>query len=173
MGRLPTSQRRYQLRALNDSHREILRLTMLGFKTGQIAALLGVTEPTVCNAVNGAKGRQQLSILRGVRDANTVDIAKDIQEFAVRAWEIVKERLDNPNLPDALALKYGLEAVGLAGHVKPQRVQVQGAVAHLTTDEILMLKERARQRALESGIVDVEYEERSDQELNRPNEEAV
>lgn len=170
MGRLPTSQRRYQLRALNDSHREILRLTMLGFKTKQIADLLGVTEPTVCNAVNGAKGRQQLAILRGVRDAGTVDIAKDIQEFATKAWEIVKERLDNPNLPDALALKYGLEAVGLAGHVKPQRVQVQGAIAHLTSDEILALKERARQRAFESGIVDVEYEDRSVQESNEPNE---
>lgn len=168
MGRLPSSQRRYQLRALNDNHHEILRLTLLGFKPRQIADFLNITEPTVCNAVNGAKGRQQLAILRGVRDADTIDIARDIQEFAGKAWEMVKTRLENPNLPDALALKYGIEAVGLAGHVKPQRVQVQGAIAHLTSDEVMAIKERAKQRAIESGIVDVEYEERSVQESNAP-----
>lgn len=171
MGALPSPNRKYQLRALNNQHHEILRLSLLGFQPKQIAGLLGVSEPTVCNAVNGAKGRMQLSILRGVKDAETIDIAKDIQEFAYKAWTLVKERLENPKLPDALALKYGIEAVGLAGYVKPQRVQVQGAVAHLTSDEILAIKQRAKQRAIEGGIIDVEYEERLDQELNRPEEE--
>lgn len=162
MGRKPSENRKYQLQSLNDLHHEVLRLSLLGWKPKDIANWLGITEPTVCNVTNGAKGRQQLAILRAVRDGATIDLAKDIAEYAPRAWELYKEALEDPNLQPALRLKYGLEAVGLAGHVKPQRIQQQVAVAHLTSDEISAIKLRARQLAIESGVVDCEYTE-SDQ----------
>jgi len=168
MGRQACEERAYQLKDLNNSHHEIIRLSLLGFKPKQISELLGVTEATVCNATNGSKGRMQLAILRGVRDAATLDIAKDIQDFAAEAWDIAKDLIRDPNQPSALRLKYAFETIGIAGHVKPQRVQVQGAVAHLTGDEVIAIKERAKQRAIESGIVDVEYIERSVRELNDP-----
>lgn len=150
-------KRRYQLRGLNEMHRECIRLTLLGWKTKQIADFLGVTEPTVCNAVNGQKGRMQLAIMRGARDADSIDIAKDITEFAAEAWDIAKDLIRDANQPASLRLKYCFETIGVAGHVKPQRVQMSHAVAHLTVDEITAIKDRARMLAKETGIVDAEY----------------
>ena len=150
-------KRRYQLRGLNEMHRECIRLTLLGWKPKQIADFLGITEPTVCNAVNGHKGRMQLAIMRGARDADSIDIAKDITEFAAEAWEIAKDLIRDTNQPASLRLKYCFETIGVAGHVKPQRVQMSHAVAHLTIDEITAIKDRARLLANETGIVDAEY----------------
>jgi predicted transcriptional regulator len=157
VGRLPTENRKYQLQALNNIHHEVLRYALLGYKSRQIANMLGVTEPTVCNALNSAKGRQQMSIMRGARDTNSIDIAKDLVEFAPRCVEVLKELVDGEEQPMHLRAKYAIEMLGIAGHVKPQRVQVQGSVAHLTADEILAIKNQARQLAVTSGIVDIEY----------------
>jgi len=74
MGRLPTENRKYQLQQLNDLHHEVLRLTLLGWKSKQIADWLGVSEPTICNAANSARGRRQLFILRAVRDGASFTI---------------------------------------------------------------------------------------------------
>lgn len=163
MGRLPSLERKYQLQTLNSLHHEILRMNLIGFKSKEIANLLGVTEPTVCNVLNGAKGRTQLAILRGMRDAESVDVAKDIAEFASEAWEIAKSLIRDENQPAALRLKGAFDAIGVAGHVKPQRVQVQGTVAHLTSDEIAAIKARARAIATAQGIIDVEYVEHQPQ----------
>ena len=165
MGRLPSENRKYQLSSLNDLHHESIRLTLLGWKPKQIAEWLGVTEPTVHNAVNSARGRQQLSLLRAVRDGASIDLAKEIAEFAPQAFEMYKTALLDENLAPALKLKYSLEAVGLAGHVKPQRVQVQAQTTHLTLDEIQAIKARAQQLAIEHGSVDAEYVE-----LEQPKE---
>jgi hypothetical protein len=176
MGALPSENRKYQVQQLNDLHRECIRLTLLGWKTKQIADFLGVTEPTVCNAVNGAKGRTQLAIMRGARDAETVDLAKDIVEFAAKAWDIAKELIEDANVPTALRLKYCFETIGIAGHVKPQRVQMSGAVAHLTVDEIGAIKERAKLLALESGVLDAEFCEQGELSCEvgvRPGEDTL
>lgn len=166
MGRLPSEDRQYQLQSLNDKHHECCRLALLGYKPKQIARMLGVTEPTVCNAIHSAKGRELLSVMRGARDQDIIDLAKDIQEFAHEVFEATKATYRNPNLPDHLKLKYGIELMGLAGHVKPQRVQVQGAVAHLTSAEIEQIKQRAKLLADKTEVIDVEYQESEQGELS-------
>lgn len=156
MGRLPSEDRKYQLLALNNNHHEILRYALLGYKPRQIADALGVTEPTVCNVLNGSKGRAQLAIMRGARDSKTIDVARDIAEFAPKCVEVLKEIIENDTNQPHLRGKYALEMLGIAGHVKPQRVQVQGSVHHLTSDDITAIKLRARQIAEQSGVLAIE-----------------
>lgn len=165
MGRMPSENRKYQLRQLNEMHHEIIRLSLIGLKPKQIAMMLGITEATVCNATQSAKGRQSLAILRAVRDSDSIDIAKDIVEFAPRCVEVLQEIVDDPNNPAAVRGKFAVELLGIAGHVKPQRVQVQGTMTHLSIDEISAIKARARKLASESGVIDAEYVEQTQGEL--------
>lgn len=170
MGRMPSLDRKYQLQALNTLHHEVLRYSLLGLKPKQIATALGITEATVANVTNGAKGRMQLAILSGVRDSQTLDIAKDIQEFAGEAWGIAKDLIRDANQPAALRLKYAFETIGIVGHVKPQRVQTQGVVAHLTGPEIDAIKQRAKQLAIENGVIDADYVESTELSQGRLSE---
>ena len=75
MGRLPTGQRKYQIQELWDSHREINRRLVSGQNQKDIARDMGITEAKVSYTKNSAVAQRDIGIMRGARDAISLDIS--------------------------------------------------------------------------------------------------
>jgi hypothetical protein len=94
--------------------------------------------------------------MRGARDADTVDLAKEIIEIAPVAMNLLKDIIRGEN--DGVNASIGLrakEANGMlarAGFGVPQRVQSESVNVHLTSADIANIKDRARSN---SDIIDV------------------
>ena len=67
--------------ALNNRHEEILNLYVLGMKDSEIASMLGISKNMVNYTVTSTLGKERLAMMRGARDAETIDIAKKMQEI--------------------------------------------------------------------------------------------
>lgn len=145
--------RAYQLKALRARHHEIIRLHILGYKNVDIARVLGVTPVSVSNALNSHEGQAVARLLCAARDGEAVDLSARFAEVAPKAFEFLEDTLDNENAPIHLRSKIATELLGLAGHVKPQRLQVSGAIAHITPADLEEIKRRAVQAAAECGLL--------------------
>jgi hypothetical protein len=139
-----------------ELHHEIVRLLVLGLKNTEIAAKLGCSTQTVSNVRNSPVAQEQITIMRGARDADTVDLAKEIIEIAPVAMNLLKDIIRGEN--DGVNASIGLrakEANGMlarAGFGVPQRVQSESVNVHLTSADIANIKDRARSN---SDIIDV------------------
>ena len=145
-----------------ENHHEIKRRVLLGQKNTVIAEALGCSVATVSNVRNSPVVQDELAIMRGARDAYTVDIARDIQEFAPKALDLLKDLIlgkgPGENASIALRGKYAsnwLDRAGYAPIRKEQRIST-----HLTAEEIQGIKERA-QSVMADKVVDAEYTDNS------------
>ena len=62
------------LGSLNERHHEIINLHAMGLKNNKIAELMNVSERTVEHTVSSTLGQTKAAMIRGARDAETVDI---------------------------------------------------------------------------------------------------
>jgi len=145
MGRIPCEnrERKYNIQKLWDIHHEILRLTLLGMKSVDIANLLGITTATVSYTQNSPISKRQLSIMRGARDANTLDVAKTIQELQPKAVQRLSELMESET--EAISLKAAMTLLDRGGNAPVQRIQADHRHVSFTLDEIQAIKDRAKQ----------------------------
>jgi len=146
-----------------DLHHEITRRLVIGQKNVDIARALSITPQTVSNVKNSPIVQEHMSIMRGVRDADTIDLAKEIKEIAPVALELLKDIIkgDNDGAQASINLR-AKEANGMlarVGHGIPHRIQSESVSLHLTSEDISDIK----QRAITNGtIVEAEIENRGD-----------
>ena len=138
----------WQVSKIWDSHEEILRRLTLGQKNTEIAQAMNISPMQVSNVRNSPIIQDRLAIMQGARDAYTLDIAKDIREFAPKALEVLKAIVngeDKSGLPIGPALKARVasDLLDRAGYAPTRNVNVQSVHAHLTRDDIEELKRRA------------------------------
>jgi predicted transcriptional regulator len=138
--------RKYQIQKLWERQHEILGLALLGAEEKEIAQILDVTPATVSNCINSEIGKQQLAIMRGARDAETIDISKEIRNHAPKALQVLVHILENPNSDEKNLIKIATDMLDRAGYAAPKYVYGQFAHAVLTGGDIDELKERARMR---------------------------
>lgn len=131
------------------NHHEIVRLLLIGMKSIDIAARLGVTEAMVSYTKNSALVQRQLSIMSGARDAEAVDCAVEIKNRVTKALDVLDATLDLENMP---ALRFKAAEAVLDREV-PKVSRFEGITARLTAEEIGALKDRALKVAQEAGIV--------------------
>jgi hypothetical protein len=141
-----------------ELHDEIARRVLLGQKNKVIAEALSCSVATVSNVRNSPVIQDKLAIMRGARDAYTVDIARDIQEFAPKALELLKDIVMGKgvgaNASPALRAREANAFLDRAGH---GAVRKEAHIhQHLTTEEIEAIKERAL-GANGPKVVDAEY----------------
>ena len=74
-----------------DVHHEIARRLVLGQKNVQIAEDLGISAVMVSNVRNSPIVQEHTAIMRGARDADTVDLSREIKEM----WEDLHTRANN------------------------------------------------------------------------------
>jgi len=84
----------YELQAIQDKHKEVLRLATIGLSKRRIAEELGVTVVTVANVLGSRCSQMHLAFLQRLRDTKSVAVAERIQETAARAMEVIESALD-------------------------------------------------------------------------------
>lgn len=142
MGRLPTGNRKYQIKEMWSIHHEITRMLLMGMKSVDIAKVLGIDPVTVSYTANSHLVQRQLSIMRGARDAHAVDCASRIKELAPKAVEILGDLLDAED--SNMKYKASIAILDRAGHAPVQRIQAETTHMHFTKDEIEDIKKRAK-----------------------------
>jgi hypothetical protein len=147
---------------LNERHHEILNLHSLGMKDKVIAETLGITSVSVSNAVNSTLGREKLALMRGAKDAETVDIYKRMQEIIPKALDVYDKILDpSKNEGISMSLQKSTAADTLkdfSGLAVPKKVV--SISARLTPELISEIKERGKLAAKECGLINtIEDEE--------------
>jgi predicted transcriptional regulator len=150
MGRLPTGNRKYNIKEMWDCHHEVVRLALLGLKHVDIANTLGVTPVMVSYTLNSPIVKRQLAIMRGARDAEAVDVAAQIKALAPKAVEVLEGLLESES--EGMKFKAATGVLDRAGHAPVQRLQASMAVGHFTADEIAEIKNRAK------DIIDIDAE---------------
>lgn len=153
--RTSPERKSYDIKRLWQRNHEILRLAVLGWKHTEIAEHLGVTSVTVSNTVNSTLGREKLSIMEGTRDAETLDVMKEISDMAPKALKVYDEILDEESTAALSLKKKTADTVlkDLLGYEAPKKFEGRFMHAHLNEDTIESIKERSRAAAAAAGVL--------------------
>lgn len=159
--RFSGSGRKYQIQALWDLHHEILRFALLGWKHIEIAKELGVTGATVSNCLNSEIGRRHLELMRNARDAESIDLATEIRNYAPKAFKLLTELMDNDTTATKERIAIAMDNLNRAGYMPPKVIEGHFVHAHLSRQEIDEIKSRARESGLMTlpEVVDAEIDE--------------
>lgn len=134
--------RKYSIGQMWDVHREIMRLAITGMQHNEIAYELNVTPAMVSYTLNSPIVKRQMDNMRAARDMNSVDVGKRIHELAVKAVEVMGELLDDP-LPN-IQLGASKDILDRAGFAPIRTLRTENTNVHFTAEEILSIKQRAR-----------------------------
>jgi len=145
--------KRWHVNEMWDVHHEIARRLVLGQNNKEVSEALDISPQTVSIVKNSPVVQEHIAILRGARDADTVDLAKEIQEIAPVALSLLKDIIngdnDGANASIMLRAKTSENMLARVGHGVPHRVQSENIHAFLTSKDI----EDIKQRAFSSGNV--------------------
>lgn len=145
----------WQVAEMWDNHHEIARRLVLGESNKSIATALNVTPEQVSNVRNSPVVQDKISIMRAARDANTIDLAKEIQDLAPIALERVREALENgktlgKELSGSAVLKEANALLDREIGKPTQTINNRNLNAQLTLDDIEAIKRRAKELAPEN-----------------------
>lgn len=148
----------HDLKKMKQIHHEIALLAVLGHPNKYIAEKLGVTPAMVSYTLDSTLVKRKLSILRGARDREALDIHKRLEELAPLSLDELEQMLLNPNTGEMTKRMIAQDLLDRAGYGS---VQKHADVSDkLTTKDINEIKEIARQNGMvTSDAVDVEYED--------------
>lgn len=140
-----------------ELHHEIARRVVLGQKNVVIAEALGCTPQTVSNVRNSPIVQDQMAIMKSARDADTVDLAREIQEIAPLAMQNLRRiiedgELDGEKATLSLRAKESRDMIARAGFGVPQRIHSESVSVTLTSTDIADIKRRAREN---SDVIDI------------------
>ncbi len=146
-------RKRFEVDKMWELHHEIVRRTVVGQSNVDIARSLGVSEVMVSYTLNSEVCKKKVSAMRAERDAETVDIAKEIREFAIQPLELLKDiiRDKGENNSMSLVAKTSENWLDRAGYGATKKIEA--VIAHLTAEEIEQIKKDARVDARASGTI--------------------
>ena len=135
--------RKYQIKSIWDLHHEIMRLAVLGWKGTEIAQQLGCTPATVSNTLGSELVKRQLEVMRGARDADTIDILAEIKRMAPGALKRIESIIES-TASDRNSLVAAIDIMDRAGYAAPKVIEGRFTNVHLTVEEIEDIKHRAQ-----------------------------
>lgn len=143
------NRRVFEVSEMSDLHHEITRRLLLGQKGVDIAEQLGCTPQTVYNVKNSRVVQDKLAVMRGARDANSVDVAKEIQRIAPVALENLRKvvedgEIDGQEIPLGMKVKESNAILDRAGYGAKTQSEHRHLHAHLTPEQLEDIKSRAR-----------------------------
>ena len=160
MAKLPTNKRKYQIKELWERHNEINRRLLLGQKSKDIAKELEVSEATVSYTKNSKLAQKELSIMKVARDADTIDVARQIREIAPQALEVLENIMNDVETTETLKAKVATDLLDRAGYSPPKKVIGAIAHQHFGKADIEKIKERAMNIGINNGsIIEVDSAE--------------
>ncbi len=91
---LPTNKGTYyEMQRLQERHKELLRLLVLGVSKKEIASTLGVTHAMVQYVEKSVLGQEYLEFLRGEREEVAIDIQSKIDGLAAPAVDVIRQAI--------------------------------------------------------------------------------
>jgi len=153
----PEMKKSFNLAELQAQHHEIARRLVIGQKAKEISEALGCSYQQIINIKNMPIVQEQIKLLSGARDAEVVDVAKQIRDLAPKCLKVLENILDNEDVHESLKLKASLGVLDRAGHSVPRNI-TSNITHRIVSDSDLAL---IKQRALEIGI----YEEVAEGEV--------
>lgn len=159
---LPENRRTFEVSKIWEVHHEIIRRLLLGQKNVDIAKALNISEAVVSYTRNSKIVQDKLEIMKGARDAETIDLAKRIRENAPKSLKLLEDIIDGmvegPDgeravVPLNMRRREANTMLDRAGYGATKTFRAEHLVGHFTKDEIDEIKERAKSAGT---IVDVE-----------------
>lgn len=149
-----TNERKtFEVNEMWELHHEIVRRLVLGQKNSEIAKALNVTPVMVSYTRNSKVVRKQLDLMRGARDAETLDVAIRIRENAPEALALLEDIIEDHGETHgiALAARTAESMLDRGGYAAPKKLE--GVIAHFTKDEIEELKRQAVEASRDAGMI--------------------
>ena len=150
---IPTDGPRSEVVSIWEVHHQVARFAVMGYNNRQIGEILGLSAHRVSVIKNSPMIIRLMEMLKSQADQDVIDIRKQIQEFAPRALEVVKDVVENDQNSPGLRANYAMKMMGLAGHVAPKNVNVHSVNTNLSADQIKTIRERAAQIGMNSGLI--------------------
>lgn len=145
----PSRSRIFNVSKIWEHHEEIVRRLVLGQKNTEIADAMNLSPQTISNVRNSPIIQERLSVMKGARDAETVDIAREIRQFAPIALDllkrIIKGEREGELASPALKVSVAKDVLDRAGFAPVRNISMQSVHAHLTREDIEAIKQRAFQ----------------------------
>ena len=164
VGALPTNNRKYQLSLVQERHREIARLIVSGFTNKGIAEQLNITPQMVSYTRNSHLVQEIMEDLGEARDEEVKSISIRIREMAPKALDLIegslKGSIEGSDVPLMQRLRDAHNILDRDGYKPITKVDSQHTSLTLTGEDIIKIKERAAELALQSkNLVEVEEAE--------------
>ena len=156
--RVPSGKvaRTYRVTEMTDKHHEVARLLLLGLTNKEVAIEANISKEYVSTIRHSPVVKEQLTILRSVRDRESVDVAIQIQNALPRCIQYLTETIDGDGISDVLKSKNAFNLLSMGGHGPSKNLNVKATHAILTADDIVDIRERGLSLGTEMGIVDAE-----------------
>lgn len=162
-GRTPSDRgQAWQLTHLWEHHHTMKRLSILGWTPKEIANYLGMDVGSVRSCLNSEIMRREVALMRASLDKTAVDVAKKLQDMAVRSCDVLENILEDEEAPTAIRAKVALDVLSRAGHAPVTRVTGSIDHRHFTAEELQQIKARAEE--LKGEIIDVSYQPSEDEQ---------
>ena len=146
-------KRKYDIKQLWAKHHEITRQVVLGRTNVEIAEVVGCTPQTVSNVRNSPLAQERIAELGVARDANAVSISQRIEEFAPIALQVLEDIITGQMDGASVALRARAASGHLARAGYGEVQKVHALHAHVNSDDISRIKQRALNAARECGMV--------------------
>jgi len=157
-----SEKRAFEVSEMWEVHHEIVRRLVLGQKNADIARDLKVSPAMVSYVRNSPVVKDKLEIMKGARDADTIDLAKKIREGAPQALRLLEDIIAGEvetasgEIVEPTVGQRAKEAnnwMNRAGYAPIQNVKGVIAHAHYDAEDIEQIKKRAHEDGLKSGVV--------------------
>lgn len=148
------TEKKFTLRELNTTHREIIRLHLLGKKNDEIGPTVGRHPNYVGSVLRDPLAKAHMARLQDRADNQVVDIRKRIQTMAPKALDTMDRLMKFGQDSTAFnAAKDTLDRAGLAPVQKSLNVNVDAVYGEESKARIIKRMKQAEEQGL---VVDVE-----------------
>jgi len=127
-----------------QQHHEVIRLAVLGFGVYEIARMVGFTAVTVRNVLGSEVVKRQMQAMAGAKDHDCLELKKEIDSLAPLAIEVMRGIMEDENESSKTRLTAAIDILDRAGFAPPKVIQGTLDITHLTSTELVELKQRAR-----------------------------
>lgn len=138
--------------AMRDAYREIARLKAAGLRNVEIAEEMNVTSAMVGYVTRSGMVKEQIEKLHQMRDADSVDIQKEIQKASAPALAQLLETLLGENGADSKQRDgVARDLLDRAGHGAVRQLEIRRGL--FDAERIRAVKEQAVANAKRMGII--------------------
>lgn len=152
----------YNPKKMNESHKEILRLLMLGEKKSVIAREVNVSLPVVDYVAKSDIGKQYLENMSAAKDIEAINVSDKISELSKIAIQKLGETLVNEDANISHRDKVAMDILDRAGFSPTRKISVDDN--RLKKNDIDEIKRRGLEIMRSSGLLaEAEVEEVNDE----------